>query len=530
MRLALLTIFFHASLFAATDACLSVYRPLPADLGPTTTAVSKILGVTIDVITQSKSRIDNYEIKKELSDSSVNLSIDQISSYTQILVKSGFLLGTLHEYFAETVLKDADLSQLFVTFKSEASEDRSTRRDYARKILFQFSSLRRGLAWNDFSYDKKVEFLNALDRYQKRLHETDSKKLVESFDALFEVLGQPGGHELVEVLLDHSMYDVAKIVDRKKAGRLTHITGRTITWGKAFSPFLVTGLSVGGLAAMDMSNPLLVTGLVFGGGLYGTYTVGKTLASQIKNYVSRKINRNVPNQTVQIGEKIFAKPKNISLQWRRWNQRWQAEKKALAELAPNLQAKDFEKQRKIESLAEEINADLELDFKKNPVIMPMWGRPLNEILTIVLEKNAELVGRQTELLQALDKTYKYVKNKNGLKSIQITNQNEFDRIMKEIADLYMDLNSYSSDLLSVSYALDLYRNKLSQDVHAGLIASQNEPFVNSRFQTFQMNHDMLTTVAMTLNNRAQGLITTLNNNENFNTIKHLDLHDLAQPQ
>jgi hypothetical protein len=162
--------------------------------------------------------------------------------------------------------------------------------------------------------------------------------------------------------------------------------------------------------------------------------------------------------------------------------------------------------------------------------MPMWGRPLNEILTIVLEKNAELVGRQTELLQALDKTYKYVKNKNGLKSIQITNQNEFDRIMKEIADLYMDLNSYSSDLLSVSYALDLYRNKLSQDVHAGLIASQNEPFVNSRFQTFQMNHDMLTTVAMTLNNRAQGLITTLNNNENFNTIKHLDLHDLAQPQ
>lgn len=521
--------------FADSSQCLRLYEleNRSVQMGKTVSIVSQILETNAGDIANSKSRLDQLlaaastlnsstivgkinELNKDWQQASKTLSQEQIEFSTKALVKSKFLMGSLHEIFAAAVLKDMVLSELLKTFKSEDPNDRLIRKETASKILTTIQDQLRSSRWEAITYQEKIQWIEKMKLTYYEIKSISNKRMIAMMDSLHQVLNQPGGVELTEVLLDHTMYDITKIVDVKRAGTGTQLIGGVIKVGAYVAP---AGIGIGYLLSLDLMSFTYLSTMAGGnwwiafpiiGGLAGSglgaYKMNKLRKEDEQNQLS---NSPIPNLQTRIGSQVLALPKNASVQWRRWLQRAIARKKALSvfaqkqnqtiALSQTVTAKSPQPSKTLDTYFEQVGVDLQTALAQHPIKISSWGQGISESIMLVLNKNKELLDSQNNAANELIQLEKLGPD------AKIRQQ----ELNTELSQMLLELSTLSTDLLSISYALDLYIEKVNYELNADVLPKNFKGILSEKLKLFEINQQLLASVAVSIKSQIQANIETL---------------------
>ncbi|MCK6596759.1 MAG: hypothetical protein L6Q37_00220 [Bdellovibrionaceae bacterium] len=516
--LASVLIFLASTGVLANSLCLSIYKNDKGrgdELKPAFNSISQILKPTADIIKLSIEKFNSaLSEKRENTKLSAYQAIQESKMSAEVaeielkkLIKSGFLLGPLHEIFFSKALDIQNLGftqdgflysheinnyrnslHFFQTKLNDTSESgKIFRREVAEKMYHMTEAFLSKLPNESETFSLKGENQKKLsldEALSAAIHETkiDSKYVFNSsyqtsLSSIFKMVAslldnkQMDGHkEFIIFLYENSLKEICGNLLSRTSAPVSRVAQKLA----AFAP------AIAGTAIFVNPGSDLITYM-------GLFTSLSSIA--FSNQIFRK-STELPKTTWIRIKNIFNR-KKVST----------AVIENLQDPLSNLSAKELAQIENIEDQLDlnfsyikyEISKDL-----KSELNLPTWGKELATGINNVSLRMNILLEQYTSLLGQLDPTIKKILSEKQSATVPQTkrlNLNK-DAIIFKLVNLRVDLQAIKVDALSLSLALDQYIQRAQQlNSHV----SMSDLFFDSKHRQFLEQVEILKALSVGMN-------------------------------
>lgn len=527
---------------ARFNQCLGLYDPDAStiNIGPTLSRVADKLESSESDILTAIAKLDYQEVQdlkeqaKELSQKLADLSVrksltqDFVEQNIKKIINSGFLMSAFHErligdLFKEKInpegsITDPDTAkkasqitlETLQNLKGTNQADLALKHSLSEQLVVYLKELLSDAKYSTLTTSEKLDFAKKLKSDLSLGQFKSAKKITQMLDALSDVLKETGGPDLLIILTEQSMYDIFKILHTKKSGSGTKIVGGTTL----IAPMTISMVGLFPLSVYFNSITTWTEGLIVLGSAISFYGFSIFTSNKIKETTATRI-----------GSRVLAAPKEASVNWRRWAQRWTAKSKAKQTVAKNnsedTQLPDTNLEESVFVL---INRDLNDDFNDS-LNFATWGSGLSKGINQLLKKEAEIVANQGNHAEDLQTRVLQLAEKNLSKQERAEIIKKSEELAKLLSQTLMDLSNLSYDLLVISYAHDRYTEKINQNSLEQKLGLASRLLPNKK-QVMQANQAILEQLALALKTRTDTVITALQSAATAPLMENLELWSL----
>lgn len=438
-------------------------------------------------------------VKKDINALLLKLSQEELISLTSRTLQSGFFTETLHEEIVRSVLAESNFStkdrlhQAAEMFESDAPSNVAVRKVQSQKILRKIQDLY--FVSPDFplmTIQDKMDMVKILKTKYPRLFGSSNKKLVTALDNIYGILLTRGGPQVLELMLNHSLADMTRVVAGRTLGKMHQVTSVGV-FLSAMAATATVGLSPVFIYPADAAPAML--------SFFGT-TTGLLTLGAINKYSQLFKN---------IGAKVTGVPQEVFVGWRRSRQKRLAGDTVIA----NVEAQKDQTGVIVEGSALDImKRELVLDISQ-PTNLSSWGRGVSLGISNAFEKSNDIARRQDHLYQVFEKNLSMIDDLTTENPLRISRINQNKQIKMQLSQMLHEWEQLSSEVMTLGYVLDLYTAKARQEAESDRLPERARPFLTAQIERLENDKNNLNIMAFTAAERAKMLL-------NFLTVETMD--------
>jgi hypothetical protein len=532
------TIFYSSFSFAApvgVASCPKFYETGSQETilhnlgaGPVLTEVATLLKTQPIEAKKAMDTLDALQIKevgdraknftKEVSQLTQYFSREEIVDTVKKISKSGFFMGPLHEELVNWTFQLAkkeksDIDVILGGLKSDLPGDIEERKTYSKAIIEKLHEYRM----SQDNFRTKQGVIAILKTDSRRIRSLSDKKLIQQLEFLTELRNSPVGMKVLDVMIQQSLYDVVKISARRSFGSGSKVLGGTIL-GSIYTANVIAGFTTGNLVQGTEAYPL--TGVA----IIAAVATGIGIPYALSNWLSQrgygKKDDLAPHE--KLGDRLTSLPKESTVGWRRWTQRWNTKAKTTEFILAEQKAEEdrIEVAQPLERPIEQVKRDLQRSLTPNE--LTLWGSSLNAWTSEIIGRFAEISSKQDLLAKEFYKNRDIMSelspSSNAAKALNAKNK----EIEASIIQTLVDWNMLSLDVMTFAHSMDQYQIKGESEAQSGRFESLYLKFLDEKIKSIQSSRQIILAIAQKLQNRVDLTMSFLNEDSHNQMAKNID--------
>ncbi|MBL7544181.1 MAG: hypothetical protein JNL11_10205 [Bdellovibrionaceae bacterium] len=422
------------------------------------------------------------EFKKALADRP-DVSVSVLKSVINDLRSIKFFMGPYHERMVELAIEysrwsgersvESNIQKALLVSRSTNEADIKERKLFVDNVLYFTRNDLTSI--DDFlvrGISKTPEAL--MQRHFKYIHprmNRSPKKLQYFVETLKDITKSPEKTEAFKMILEHSLYDMTRVVYHRHLGKGSKFVGNAIALATTIGPF-----------AASVSTEIL-----FNHSMFGELSNTLPTLAMLQGFLTGLVYVNSVSEERQFGKSLGAKPitkfggkftlpgKESLVFWRRWKQKYKIEKDLVAQILS-----EPPKEIPLSELINNAKKDLQEDLS-NPANISFWSNPVKDALAKLIHTQSQIMESNKDALQPLD-----VERANPA-SVKARNE--------KLTQLNLAYTDLANDILVVAHLLDLYSQKAKTIQDQGIIPALYRPAFEDKVRQLGTTEEYLQRLA-----------------------------------